>query len=125
MPPSTAPPPAATGMQGKIGQMQSLFNPADLAAMFQRGEITPQTKFGDLLAKMGISPDDTLMEVVQKTTREVVKGNPIQKMKALAQPGPEAPPESPPGMPPGGGGAPPPPVAPSGPGTMDELFGVR
>lgn len=123
--------PPGGGMVGKVGQMQSLFNPADLAAMVQRGEITPQTKFGEVLAKMGISPDDTLMEVIQKTMQEVGKGNSIGKMKGLSQPGPQGPPPGPPpGLPPGGApagpgaGIPPPPGGRRPPGSVDQLFGV-
>jgi hypothetical protein len=116
--------PAAGGMpqgniSGKLQGMQSVFNPTDIAAMMQRGEITLQTPFRDVLAKMGISPDDTLIEVVRKTTQQVRKGNPLEKMKALsgAQGGmPQA------GMPPGGAQMPPASVGPSAPGSMDELF---
>ena len=126
-PPPGGPLPGPQGVSEKMGAMQSVFNPADITAMIQRGEITPQTKFGEVLAKMGISPDDTVMEVVQKTRQEAVKSNPLEKMKALS-PGagpPPGPPQAPlgpggpgPGMPPAPGGR-----RPSG--SVDKLFGVR
>ena len=110
------------GIGGKMSAMKSLFNPADIAAMLQRGEITPQTKFGELLAKMGISPDDTIMEVVQKTMGEAKKGDPLEKMKAFAPPG--GPPQGPVPGGPGPVGQPPTPSGPSAPGSMDKLFGM-
>lgn len=110
--------PPGQGVAGKVEQMQSIFNPTDIAAMIQRGEITPQTPFGEVLAKMGISPNDTVMEVIQKTMRESRKANPLEKMRALSQP-PGAPPQ---GMPSRGEGMPSAPVQPSAPGSMGELF---
>ena len=125
MPPGPGGPPGGPpgGIGGKMSAMKSLFNPADIAAMLQRGEITPQTKFVELLAKMGISPDDTIMQVVQKTMGEAQKADPLQKMKAFAPPGaPPAPPPGP-GGPGGPGGLPPMPAGPSTPGSVDKLFG--
>ena len=124
-PPGLPPGPGGPGLGGKMSAMKSLFNPADIAAMLQRGEITPQTKFGELLAKMGISPDDTIMQVVQKTMGEAKNADPLQKMKAFAQPGAPPPPPGPSGMSPGGPGAglPPMPGGPSAPGSVDKLFG--
>ena len=117
MPPGAMPPGGAGGdIPGKLSQMQSVFNPADIAAMVQRGEITPQTPFREVLAKMGISPDDTVMQVLQKTMQERNKANPLEKMRALSQ-GPQAGMPQGPGMPPGGEG-------PSAPPPMSELFGV-
>ena len=117
--------PPGGGVAAKMASMKSLFNPADVAAMLQSGEITPQTKFGELLAKMGISPEDTVQQVVQKTMGEVKKADPLEKMKAFSQPGPQGPP---PGLPPTGptpgGGMPPAPAGRRPPGGMDELFGM-
>lgn len=120
-PPGGPPRPGGpAGVAGQVKQMQSLFNPADLAAMLQRGEITPQTKFGEVLAKMGISPEDTLMEVIQKTLQERDKGNPLEKMKALSPGAPSTPPGAPSAMPPGG-----PPSLPGGPEMPSVPAGRR
>lgn len=118
MPQGSAMPTGGQDVPGKLSQMQSMFNPADIAAMVQRGEITPQTPFREVLAKMGISPDDTVMQVIQKTMQERNKANPLEKMRALSQGQGEAGMQPPgPGMPPGGG-------QPSAPPQMSELFGV-
>lgn len=132
LPPGGPPGPmAGAGMAGQIKQMESLFNPADIAAMVRRGEITPQTKFGEVLAKMGISPEDTLIEVIQKTMRERTKGKPLEKMRALSSGAPGAPPGAPTAMPsstppslPGGPGMPSVPAGRRPPGSMGELFGA-
>lgn len=107
------------GVADKLGQMRSLFNPADIAAMVQRGEITPQTPFGEVLAKMGISPEDTLMEVIQKGMQERKNANPLEKMRALSPGAPGTPPGAPGAMPPGA-----PPSLPGGP-EMPSASGGR
>jgi hypothetical protein len=119
MPAGTAPGAAPGGAAETVQKMQSIFNPVDIAGMLQRGEITPQTRFIDLLAKMGIGPDDTLADVVQKTVAERRKALPVQKMKAIAQAGPGGPMPQPaqPGMPNSQAGRRP-------AGNFEQIFGM-
>jgi hypothetical protein len=119
MPPGMPPgggAPAGRDVAGKLNQMQSVFNPADIAAMVQRGEITPETPFRDVLAKMGISPEDTVAQVIEKVMQERNKANPLEKMRALSTGAG--------GIQPPGAGMPQPGAGPSAPPEMSELFGV-
>jgi hypothetical protein len=117
--PSPPPPKPPMGGGDPIGQNQSLMNPADLAAMKQTGDVTPNMTVRDLLQKMGIDVDGPVSQLQEFAKKQVQGATGLGKMNSIAgMPGGQGAPPPTPGPGPGG----PPPGGPSPPGGMASLL---
>lgn len=101
----TPPPQGQPGVSQVMKGMQSFLNPTDVVAMIKAGEITKDTTFAEIFARMGIDVNGSIMQIADKLPQQMQKADPLQKMKAIGNAQPEQMPPMPAQqMPPQGGG---------------------
>lgn len=67
-----------------LRQNRSVFNPADLTAMKQEGEITPDMSIRDYFARLGVDVEGPVSQLVEMGKQQMQKANPLNKMQAVA-----------------------------------------
>ena len=85
-----------------IAQNRSVFNPTDMAAMGQTGDVTANMTIAQFFSKFGIDVNrDPVTKLAQFTQDQLSKANPMNKMSAIAGGSPSGAPS--PGQAGGGG----------------------
>ena len=86
-------------MMQKVGENQSIFNPADAAMMSQTGKIRPDMTIREFFEQQGVDVDGPLTQLAKMGRDQAMKAKPQAKAQALGgQPAPEAPAGPPPGL---------------------------
>jgi hypothetical protein len=98
-------PPQGPGGENPIEENRSLFNPTDLAAMGQNGQLSPDMTVGDFITGVLKVPlDAPLPQLMAALKKQSDTASPMGKVQAMAGPQQGPPPGGQPASPPPGGG---------------------
>jgi len=67
-----------------LKQNRSIFNPTDMAMMKQEGEISANMTVREYFAKLGVDVEGPITQLVDLAKDQMQKGDPLNKMKAIA-----------------------------------------